>query len=64
MRKQKITSGVVHDANINEDQINKVATDMVSELQRMKQIEPHNSGALDFCIGQVDRFRTLLLAQL
>jgi len=64
MKKMKITSGVTHPANLDEAQIEAETQKKVEELLRMKDIEPHNAGAIQFCIDQVTELKNNLINQL
>ena len=60
----KITSGVVHPANLNEEQIEAETQKKISKLLTIKQIEPHNAGAIQFCIDQITDLKNNLLSQI
>jgi hypothetical protein len=64
MKKMKITSGVTHEANLDESQIEYETQKKIAELLRIKEIEPHNSGAIAFCIKQVTELKDNLIKQL
>jgi hypothetical protein len=64
MKKMKITSGVTHEANLDESQIESETQKKIAELLKIKEIEPHNAGAIQFCIDQVTELKNNLINQL